>query len=282
MIPLQITNEQKNSILTNFQAFLEQLLPGTGNITFTAAWERFLPKLAGDKKIISYSPLAKVKMRGLVQTCTDEIGWHGTAYRTEYGYHIEDVFTYPQTVTGATITCDADAYAKWNMMLEDDVINNMRFHGHSHVNMGVTPSGVDMTFRQDLVAKLDKDDFFIFLIINKSDAINHSVYDLKDGILYEDKDLVITTMLDNNQKLSTWIDEQMKHVTKYATTTNWAAQRFVEQQETSKSPIVPLEKNPKRLPTKHYDEKMRRWVVTTPYGSKCYYTSEPKGDYLVI
>ena len=44
-------------------------------------------------------------------------------------------------------------------------------HGHSHVNMGTSPSATDTKLQEDHLAQLQDNDFYIFLIVNKKREI---------------------------------------------------------------------------------------------------------------
>lgn len=100
----------------------------------------------------------------------------------------------------------------WMNELDDETFNHMRFHGHSHVNMGVTPSGVDTDYQETLANTVQ--DFYIFGIFNKKRSYNLYLYDMEQNVLFETKDLKTTL----NDHTSTWADEQIeKHVTVYKT-----------------------------------------------------------------
>ena len=97
------------------------------------------------KATIRFSERAWIKMFALIHTYSTEVEWHGVVERLEPSvFYIKDVLIFPHEVTGATVTSDQTAYEKWLDTLDNDTFNALRFHGHSHVNMGVTPSGVDM------------------------------------------------------------------------------------------------------------------------------------------
>jgi hypothetical protein len=63
--------------------------------------------------------------------------------------------------------------------------------GHSHVNMGVSPSGVDERHRQQILEQLEIDMFYIFMVWNKSLSVHTLIYDMQRNILYEDKDVEV-------------------------------------------------------------------------------------------
>ena len=116
---------------------------------------------------------------------------------------IDDILVYPQTVTGATCVQDDDRVFEFELNLSTDQVNRKRFHGHSHVNMGVTPSGVDEQFYQDILTQVD--DYFIVMITNKSGAYYTRFYDMQNNILYTG--IPVQVMLDNGIALEHWYDD---------------------------------------------------------------------------
>ena len=44
------------------------------------------------------------------------------------------------------------------------------YAGHSHVNMGTSPSSVDLNHQEEILRMLGDNDFYIFMIWNKSFA----------------------------------------------------------------------------------------------------------------
>lgn len=155
---------------------------------------------------IFITPGAYVKMRKLVDDTTTEIGWYGIV--TKYPglnevYVIEDIIVYPQKVTGATCVQDDDKMFEFEMSLTTEQVNHKRFHGHSHVNMGVTPSGVDEQFYQDILSQVN--DYFIIAITNKRNEYTVRFYDMANNILYSD--LPIRVLEDSGNALDIWYEE---------------------------------------------------------------------------
>ena len=149
---------------------------------------------------------AYVKLRKLVDDTTTEIGWYGTVTKMpgfESVFVIDDILVYPQTVTGATCVQDDDRVFEFELNLSTDQVNRKRFHGHSHVNMGVTPSGVDEQFYQDILTQVV--DYFIIMITNKSGAYYTRFYDMQNNILYTG--IPVQVMLDNGIALEHWYDD---------------------------------------------------------------------------
>ena len=150
---------------------------------------------ANDKSraTLRISPEAFSQMMLLIQSTNLEVGWHGIIKRVEEGksdFLLENIILYPQTVTSATIDADQEKYPLWAMQLPDEQFNNLRFHGHSHVMMATSPSGVDMGFREQLLGQF-KDGFYVFLIINKKLETTCQVYDLDMNSLYDNNEVDI-------------------------------------------------------------------------------------------
>ena len=121
------------------------------------------------KATVLFTEMAWQKMQTLIREFDKEVAWHGVAERCEEKdtYLISDILVYPQEVTGSTVTTDQNEYEMWLMKQEDDVFNNIRMQGHSHVNMSTSPSSVDLNLYDGILSQLDSDMFYIFMIYNK-------------------------------------------------------------------------------------------------------------------
>lgn len=153
---------------------------------------------------------AYIKMRLLVDKFDKEIGWYGIVNQMpglENTYVIEDIVVYPQTVSGATCEQDEDRMFEFEMRLTTDQVNHKRFHGHSHVNMATSPSGVDENFYQELLSQVT--DFFIITITNKRNEYTTRFYDVANNILYTDVEIHLID--DNGNMMSNWYDEQIEN-----------------------------------------------------------------------
>lgn len=147
-------------------------------------------KLSTSKATIIYEELAWKKMCALVSACDKEIAWHYLCRRGDLAneFIIEDIILFPQTVTGATVTSDDLEYAMWVSGLNDATFARVNGHGHSHVNMGTSPSGVDCQYQRDMINNgLRK--FYIFAIWNKKGDNWHTIYDPTENIVWEDADI---------------------------------------------------------------------------------------------
>lgn len=178
-----------------------------------------LPEGTQKRVKVIVRPLAYLKVVRLIMDFTTEVGWHGLCHRDDADpttYIIEDVMVYPQKVTGTTIKTDEARMTAWLDQFPDEQFKQIRFHGHSHVNMGVFSSGTDDDLQQDLVGMMTKpDDFYIFFIMNKSLNLFIRIYDNKFGVMFEtgDVDVAITDGVNDIIKFLRESKEQVKAVT---------------------------------------------------------------------
>lgn len=171
------------------------------------------PEVEKDKANIIIKTEAKEKMLALVNSVSTEIAWHGLAKKLEKGvYEIYDILVYPQTVTPVTVSTDQEKYEAWLLSLDDDTFNNLRMQGHSHVNMGVSPSGTDLSHQKCTVYNLTKEDFYIFLILNKKGDIYARIFDVKDNMIYEKSD--INVVCENNTKINDFVEAAKRRIEK--------------------------------------------------------------------
>lgn len=129
------------------------------------------------------------KMKLYVDECPDEIGWLGTAYRDEREIYLEDVYLFEQEVHATTTEITPEglsSFAEQLLMEENgmEIWNNLKMWGHSHVNMGVSPSGQDDSQMETF--KQGGHDWFIRLIANKKGELKVDLYDYKTGVVYLD------------------------------------------------------------------------------------------------
>ena len=166
----------KNTILTdslNYKVSFGKESKGTVKINFTEeAWG---------------------KMTSLIDDFSSEVAWHGLVQRLgPTQFEIYDILVYPQVVTGATVNTDQVRYQKWLMEQPDEIFNNIRFQGHSHVSMGVTPSSVDISDQERLIENLQPEDYYIFMIWNKRQEFYARVVDVAANVSYSGKDVSVT------------------------------------------------------------------------------------------
>lgn len=153
------------------------------------------------KAELRFKELAWYKMQALIKECDKEVGWHGVARRGENPekdeYIIDDILVYPQEVTGGNVETDQKQYQMWLMSHDDETFNNIRMHGHSHVNMQTNPSVVDTTFYDEILRQLDNTMFYIFMIWNKRGDHTIKIYDMAKNVLFENADVTISVFEDD-------------------------------------------------------------------------------------
>lgn len=192
---IRLTPECIEQARKEFEESLTKLKLSDGKISFTKSFTSIERKAA-----IYFTELAWLKMTTLVREFDKEVAWHGIATRgedeTKDEYFITDILVYPQEVTGATVTTDQEEYEHWLDGLDNDVFNNLRMQGHSHVNMGTSPSSVDLALYSDFLSRLGNDMFYIFMIWNKRFEKTIKVYDMRKNTLFETSDCTVYVLDD--------------------------------------------------------------------------------------
>lgn len=204
--PIILTEDIKNQIKEEFSESLDKLKMSDGKLNYSKSFN-----YTNGNVVVWLTPEAYMKTLALVTNFSDEVGWHGTVSRIkENEFIIEDIFVYPQEVTGSTVNTDQEVYSDWLYKLNDEEFSKLRMQGHSHVNMGVSPSGVDSNHRQKILEQLDSDMFYIFMIWNKSLSIHTIVYDMERNVLYEDKDVEVKLLGDETEKFLNDVKEKVQ------------------------------------------------------------------------
>lgn len=189
---IRITPEMIEEVKSAFFNALPTMRLSEGRIDF----HRNLTEI-DRKAVLRFTERAWLKMSVLVNGYDSEVGWHGIARRADGEpdtFIVEDIIIYPQKVTGTTVTPDQVEYQNWLMGQPDEIFENIRFQGHSHVNMGVTPSGVDTAFYDEILSQLDDTMFYVFMVINKRFETHIRIYDMLNNIFYGTKDVSIEIM----------------------------------------------------------------------------------------
>lgn len=208
MRPMKLTNKQIQEIVSDLrkQLKLTKTISGELNMSYK------LPENKEHEKAkLIFTQEAWSKLTALVNTCSKEIAWHGIVEKNNNVYTITDILVFPQTVTGATVTSDETEYSMWLAQKPDHIFNKLRFHGHSHVNMGVSPSGVDTTYQEDILKNLNS--FYIFAIFNKKGDHWCAIYDIESNMAYDKNDIELITP---NTQTEAWAKEQMDRYVKEA------------------------------------------------------------------
>jgi hypothetical protein len=219
---IRMTPELKAECRNTFMAELDNVLAhnkfSDGKLSFTKSFGTV------DRKAhIYFTEIAWMKTTALLREFSKEVAWHATAYRIpgdKDEYLIRDILVYPQTVTSSTVDMDVDKYSQWIMdgvMAGDERFDHIRCQMHSHVNMGVFASGTDTQHQEEILEQLEEDDFYIFMIWNKSLKVYMRVFDMQKNILFETDDCE-WAVLDDTIGLSTFIEDAKKIVVEQKTT----------------------------------------------------------------
>jgi hypothetical protein len=203
-----MTQEMKQKAITDFAEVLDGMKMSDGKLSYKRAF-----KYENRRATVWLTQVAYRKIVSLVTNFSSEVGWHGTVSRAgDNEFIIEDIFVYPQEVTGATVNTDQKLYTEWLYSLDDDEFNKIRMQGHSHCNMGVSPSGVDDTHRQHILDQLEPEMFYVFMIWNKSLSVHTLVYDMAHNVLYEDDD--VDVVLQNDEDMTGFLADAQEKVKK--------------------------------------------------------------------
>ena len=165
---------------------------------------------------ITMSPTTYLKMLTYVLKIeVNEVAWHGYVTRHPgHHYEITDVVLYPQKVSGAYVESNSNEkgkmednlYQMWMNERSLEEYGSIRFQAHSHVKMGVTPSGTDIGNQKEfmntimdgieaLPASTTPEQleaarpFYIFAIMNQHQALNWFLYDFQLNVLFENAEL---------------------------------------------------------------------------------------------
>jgi len=185
--PIIFTETMKKQARKDFNEMLNGMKMSGGELNYRKIYE-----YKDSEAVVWLTPEAYKKILALVTAFSDEVAWHGTVTREgDNEFIIDDIYVYPQEVTGSTVNTDQFEYTDWLYSLDDETFNKVRMQGHSHVNMGVSPSGTDEKHRQQILEQLDPNMFYIFMIWNKSLSVHTLIYDMARNILYENKDVAV-------------------------------------------------------------------------------------------
>ena len=213
---IKMTPELQAECRTSFMAELDAVLSknkfSDGKLSSTKSFGT-----VNRKAHIYFTEIAWMKTTALLREFSKEVAWHATAYRIPGDndeYLIKDVLVYPQTVTASTVDMDVEKYAQWiqqGVMSGDERFDHIRCQMHSHVNMGVFASGTDTQHQEEILEQLGDEDFYIFMIWNKSLKVYMRVFDMQKNMLFETDDCE-WAVLEDTIGLTKFIDDAKKIV----------------------------------------------------------------------
>lgn len=136
------------------------------------------------------TPVALEKMNVIVEISSKEVGWLGTARQLRTGdFLIDDVYLFDQEVSYAQCEMSTEGLEAFAVeLLEqpdgDELYDNLRVWGHSHVNMGTSPSAQDNS-QMDLFRE-NGCEWFIRIIANKAGRLEVTVFMYRNHLVIED------------------------------------------------------------------------------------------------
>ena len=129
-------------------------------------------------------------VESIVDLHSTEVGFYGSVIDEGDGKYIIDDIFYPKHDLATAATCEISSAGMTDVMeyliSKDrvDDIGRLKMWGHSHVNMGVGPSGQD----EEMGLELAKDNgtFLIRMITNKKGIMGITFYDMVNKIRFMD------------------------------------------------------------------------------------------------
>lgn len=216
MKPLEATDDFKIGLREQFEELLRTYSPADGALSLKVDPSSLMEFVDKVRPTIYLLPEAYLKMQALIDGYSEEICWYGrVSSPTEHVYCIQDIYCYPQENTAVRTTMLEDEYIQWYLQQPDDVINNIRMQGHSHVNMTSSPSAQDYTNWTEILNTMPRE-YCIFTIGNKRREYSWYIYDVIHNVIYEPKDIDVHIVLSEDfEPLSAWADTEIKeHVKK--------------------------------------------------------------------
>ena len=156
-------------------------------------------------------PEARNKMELYCDLSSGEIGWLAFVERFEnQGFLITDCVLLKQEVNGSTTEIDPNALLEFWNSTPVEKHNLIKMWGHSHVNMGVTPSSTDLNNWNEFLSIIPDNDFYIFCISNKRGEYTWCLYDKQNNVCFENKDISWYITDDEGNNLSLWATQELK------------------------------------------------------------------------
>lgn len=195
--------------------------------------------------LVGLSMKAARTMQLYARLCSDEVGWLGRVVRDTDGeadgYVVEEVYLVEQEVHGATTELSEAGMSKlYTELLAKpngvDLANQIRFWGHSHVNMQCTPSGQDIKQLRQLASQ-NADGWYLACIINKRDEMNMMLA-LGGGSLVLQQ-LPVITLVNNDKRLEEEVKADLARLVKPLPPAQY---RYHQNSEDSK-PVIPFKES---------------------------------------
>ena len=153
------------------------------------------------------------RMYHLVDLSSKEISWLGTVEEiNNKDFLIKEIFLFKQEVTHTTTEIGTEGLTEVATEIMNsrpdgvDIVNSLRFWGHSHVNMGTSPSHQDES--QMSLFEENGCEYFIRGILNKNGRMEFTIYLYDRGIRIVDLEWAIHEEVDDS--LRSEIEDEIK------------------------------------------------------------------------
>lgn len=193
-------------------------------------------KRHGEKKVetviagghtVHISQLAWRKMKNYTDIATTEVGWLGWVERDEknpFQLLITDVVLPKQQAHGTTTEIQPnhmhELYEEWETAhgtaFAFDHMERINLWGHSHVNMGPSPSGQDDTTFNDF--KKGGKPLFVRLIMNKREEVNVDVADMQYNTLTRCADVYLSQPDNTKIQIPVVAEKSVEDIFEYSLT----------------------------------------------------------------
>ena len=137
---------------------------------------------------VFYTDEVFAQINYLVQKVGTEVGWLGLVDKLkDNNYLVTKIYIPKQEVSGVETDIDSDAMAELALEIDDDGKDpgKLLYWGHSHVNMGVSPSGQDEVQIEEFISVEPPPKFFIRGIYNKRGQSKVDVYDIQQNCVHQ-------------------------------------------------------------------------------------------------
>lgn len=145
----------------------------------------FIDKIESPR--LYYTDKVADEINYLVDKCKQEVGWLGLMEQIEdtNAYLVTEIFVPEQKVHGAETDILPEALLELHNGLEEagKDPNQLRYWGHSHVNMSTGPSGQDI--KQVMEYRDGGIEFFVMAIYNKKGENNVEFFDFDSGLRHQ-------------------------------------------------------------------------------------------------
>lgn len=174
------------------------------------------------------------KINLAIATCTKEVGWFGLVDIVEGGYLITDIFVPKQDVLPTETDIKPEDIAELALAVDDP--EKLIYWGHSHVNMGVSPSAQD---ELQTLEYLEHADIFIRGIYNKKGENKVDVFDVEQGVVHECVNSFPFIEPLTEEEVTTFKDGMKANITEYTYATQHKANKKGKKSNVTTLPTKP-------------------------------------------